>query len=186
MVNLKASWSLAGFVWLVAFLFCLVATVQAEAGKVGEPVGQTDAAFDSKPDATARAAGDRESIDSRAELESIGKGQPLDTSSAVFNMMLGLAAMIVLIMVIAWAIRRFTNLPGYAGGGQMKITGTLAMGARERIALVEVGNRNILIGVTPQRISTLYVFDEGEIPEQAERSDFAEKLQSMLTRGKSA
>jgi Cu(I)/Ag(I) efflux system membrane fusion protein len=49
---------------------------------------------------------------------------------------------------------------------------------RERIALVDVGGKQILIGVTPQAIRTLHVFDEPVVaPDEPVSGDFARKLQ---------
>ncbi len=213
MAKVKAVPGLTVCAWLLVIVFFLVNRVQAEAGQVdGRAAPQTGTASqsqtpvvnsvgagllpDSRGQPSASVSGfsvsgsDRNTsaetnMTSKPAAASMIKGPPLDTSSAVLNMMLGLFAIVLLIMVIAWAMRRFTHLPGYTGG-QIKLTGTLAMGTRERIALVEVGDKAILLGVTPQNINTLYVFDRDEIPEQDARSDFAAKLQRMLTKGNSA
>lgn len=107
----------------------------------------------------------------------------LDTSSAIANMAVGLVAVILLILAISWGIKRFGGLPGQ-GGGQLAISATIAVGTRERISLVDVGQKRILVGITAQQISVLHVFDASELPEPDRSSEFSRKFQSLLAKGR--
>ena len=71
-------------------------------------------------------------------------------------------AVLAAIPLAGWLLRRSQALGGQAGGA-LGIGGALAVGARERIVLVRVGRRWLLVGVTPQAISLLS--DLGEAPE---------------------
>jgi len=68
--------------------------------------------------------------------------------------------------LLAWAVRRFTNI-GPRSAGAMRVLSALPVGNRERIALVQVGDRQLLIGVAPGHVSTLHVFEENIVPQQA-------------------
>lgn len=72
---------------------------------------------------------------------------------------LGLALVLGLIFVAAWAVKRYTVLPGGASGA-LRVVSVLPMGQREKVVLVQVGEKQLLLGVAPGRISTLHVLDE--------------------------
>lgn len=102
--------------------------------------------------------------------------------------LLTLLAMIVCILLIAWIVKRFSGLTGL-GGRDLKIVSAIAVGTRERVAIVEVRGEQFLIGATPHNISLLHHFSEEKVRASEEKaaleqaknpSVFAEKLQSIL------
>lgn len=60
-----------------------------------------------------------------------------------------------IIFVSAWMLRRFGRFPGVADGN-LRVLGALSVGQRERIMLLQVGEEQVLIGVTTSRISKLH------------------------------
>lgn len=63
----------------------------------------------------------------------------------------------------------------------IKVVSVMALGARERLALVEVGGQQILLGITPSAIRTLHVFDEPVVDASNPPSgEFARRLQGMI------
>lgn len=86
-----------------------------------------------------------------------------------------LILVLVLIFVVAWLLRRFNKFSAVANGN-LQVHGVLQVGQRERIVLLEVGEKQLLIGVTPNRISTLH---ELETP-----IDFATDKQATQLSGK--
>lgn len=77
----------------------------------------------------------------------------------LFQVTLGLALVLGLIFAAAWAVKRYTVLPGGVSGA-LRIVSVLPMGQREKVVLVQVGEKQLLLGVAPGRISTLHVLDE--------------------------
>jgi len=96
--------------------------------------------------------------------------------------MLGLIVVIAVIGGAAWAFKRFGHFQTGLHG-QMKVVGGLSLGGRERIVLLQVGEQQLVVGVTPSRIQTLHVLDEAlsmdEKPEPA--TGFSMKLQAAMT-----
>ena len=82
----------------------------------------------------------------------------VDVSSLV-RLIVGLLAVIVAILVLAWLMRRMGSIGGH-GGGQLRVLGGLAVGQRERVGLIQVGDKQLLIGVAPGRVQTLHVLEE--------------------------
>ena len=81
-----------------------------------------------------------------------------------------LLLVIGLILLAAWLLRRFAQLPGAQGQG-VRVLSAVAVGRQEKILLLQVGGQQLLVGVTPSRISTLHVLAEPlPVPDNAESS----------------
>gem|GEM_PF-6481189 len=97
--------------------------------------------------------------------------------------MLTLLGMVACILLIAFIVKRFTGLTGM-GSNDLKVVSAMAIGTRERVAVLDVRGEQFLIGVTSQQISLLHHFDEAPIKPSvsAKPSEFAEKLQSIISK----
>ncbi|WP_304641188.1 flagellar biosynthetic protein FliO [Pseudomonas sp.] len=102
----------------------------------------------------------------------------------VLQLGLGLLLVVGLIVVMGYLMRRVGPLAPQ-GGQHIRLISALPMGPRDRLLLIDVGGKQILLGASPGRINTLHVFDEpvAEIPQdKLAGGDFAQKLQSFLRR----
>ena len=70
---------------------------------------------------------------------------PLSVSSLA-QVTLSLVAIVALIFAVSWALKRF-KLAGPRGRGDIKLLDELAVGPRERVVLLAVGDSHVLIGV---------------------------------------
>ncbi|WP_203300343.1 flagellar biosynthetic protein FliO [Marinobacter sediminum] len=103
-----------------------------------------------------------------------------DTMGTMVSLGLGLIAVIALIYGCAWIIRRMNGMTGM-NNNAIKVVSVMALGARERLALIEVGGQQILLGITPSAIRTLHVFDEPVVDASNPPSgEFARRLQGMI------
>lgn len=102
----------------------------------------------------------------------------------IFQMVAGLLFVLAIVIAIAWLIRRVGGV-SMAGGGVMSVVGGMSMGARERVVLLQVGEEQLLIGVSPGRIQKLHVLDKPIEIQQKKTADisFANKFSEVL-RGK--
>ena len=106
---------------------------------------------------------------------------PID-SSHIIQVIFGLLIVLVLIALSAYFLRRFGKWQATANGA-LKILAGLSLGARERIVLLQVGETQLVVGISPGRIQTLCILDKPIPIQQAElqsRSKFADKLESIL------
>ncbi|NOZ11306.1 MAG: flagellar biosynthetic protein FliO [Gammaproteobacteria bacterium] len=80
--------------------------------------------------------------------------------TGLLQLSLGLLAVLATIGLCAWLFRRLSR---FQSGTQsvLHIEAGLSLGARERVVLMRVGSRHLLLGVAPGRIQTLYVLEEG-------------------------
>lgn len=120
------------------------------------------------------------------------KPPPLDiepmAAGNVMQMVLGLIAVLLLIVGLAWVMRRMGGVSGTAAGS-LRVLGGLSMGTRERVVLVQVGETQLLLGVAPGRVQTLHVLDQPiqtQEPNTSGKSGFAASLTAALQRGKQA
>jgi flagellar protein FliO/FliZ len=70
---------------------------------------------------------------------------PLSVGSLT-QLTLSLVAIVVLILAISWALKRF-KLAGPRGSGAIAVLDELAISPRERILLIRVGESQVLVGV---------------------------------------
>jgi len=116
------------------------------------------------------------------------QGASVMSFGAMMEMLLWLGVVIGLILLCAWGLRRFSG-GVMAPTGIIKVRSVISVGNRERVALLEVGDQQLLIGVCPSQINTLHVFDSPVVPlskagENGKRisSEFATKLQGLLNK----
>lgn len=103
-----------------------------------------------------------------------------DTVGTLVSLGIGLLAVIAIIYGCAWIIRRMNGMSGM-NNNAIKVVSVMALGARERLALIEVGGQQILLGITPSTIRTLHVFDEPVVDaSNSPTGDFARRLQGMI------
>ncbi|MEH6349714.1 flagellar biosynthetic protein FliO [Pseudomonas sp. 3JA] len=98
------------------------------------------------------------------------------------QLVLGLLLVLGLIFFLAWLLRRVQQA-GPAGKGQViDIVGSRALGPRDRLVLVQVGNEQILLGLSPGTITALHVLKEPvQVPSAEQASpEFAQRLMELL------
>lgn len=98
---------------------------------------------------------------------------------------LGLLVVLLLIGAAAWAFKRFGNV--HVGAqGRMKIIGGISLGTRERAVLLQVGEQQLVVGVSPGRVQTLYVLDTPVPVEEktTEATSFSTRLQAAILQRK--
>jgi len=110
---------------------------------------------------------------------------PVDPISSAYlvKLTLGLVFIIVLIFGLAWVARKMQLTP-LSGQQLIRIVSAVSVGNRDRIALIEVGGEQILLGLSPGRIEKLHVLASPvSLDEQAPayaQSPFAQKLAGLM------
>lgn len=102
--------------------------------------------------------------------------------SGLVEVMLNLGLVIVAIVAFAWIVRRIQGATGHASGA-LRVAGALSVGPKERVLLIDVGERQLVVGVTPGSMRTLHVLDEPltiATPGQDACGGFADRLARIL------
>ncbi|QSA97640.1 flagellar biosynthetic protein FliO [Methylococcus sp. EFPC2] len=106
-----------------------------------------------------------------------GGGLPID----LLEWFAGLATVLIAILALAYALRklgRFSRIDQ----GSFRVLAAVSVGTRERVVLVQVGEKQLVLGVAPGRVQNLCVLSGEETLKPAEQSDapgFAERLASL-------
>lgn len=95
---------------------------------------------------------------------------------------------LLLIVGLAFLVRKFNPALG-RGTPMMRVLGTLPLGGKERLILVQTGDACLLLGVTPTQIQTLHVVDKDSlndamdlVPSAVPAAGFAGILQAVIKR----
>jgi flagellar protein FliO/FliZ len=112
-----------------------------------------------------------------AWLQAEGVISPPDPMSSAIRVVVTLAGMIALIFLLAYLAKRLQGMSksGMAGafGSQEKMIKTLAtvsIGLKEKVSLIQVGEQQLLIGITAQSIQTLLVLEQPLEQKDVEKS----------------
>ncbi|KAF1012146.1 MAG: Flagellar protein FliO [Pseudomonas fluorescens] len=97
------------------------------------------------------------------------------------QLVLGLLLVVGLIFVLAWLMRRVQRV-GPGNGQVIELVGSRALGPRDRLVLVQVGEEQILLGITPGRIAPLHVLKTPVSVSKTEAAapEFAQRLMELL------
>ena len=78
-------------------------------------------------------------------------------------MVMALVVVLALIPLAMWLLKRMGGgVPGSAAG--LRVVSQLPLGPRERIVIVEAGDRWLLLGVTAASINRVGTLPKGELP----------------------
>ncbi len=109
-----------------------------------------------------------------------------DAGSSLLKMTVGLLLVIAAIFGSAWVYRRFGQ-GAIFHQGNIRVIGGLSLGSRERIVLIQVGEEQILVGVSPGRIQTLHALEhniEVEASMTTSKGGFQDKLTEAISQWK--
>ena len=100
----------------------------------------------------------------------------------IAEIIVGLFVVLFIIGVIAWFVRRVPGL-SVSSDGRVRVVSGVAVGQRERIILVQVGDQQLLVGVAPGRVETLHVLEQPlPAPESGGDTAFARSLHGFVER----
>ena len=85
---------------------------------------------------------------------------PADVDAGgLLRVCLSLGVVIALILGAGWVLRRLQG-GTVRSAGNLRALESIAIGMKERVVLVQAGEKQLLIGVAPGNVRTLHVFDE--------------------------
>jgi flagellar protein FliO/FliZ len=93
----------------------------------------------------------------------------------------GLLLVVFIIFGLAWLMKRL-NLSQHSQNGLLRIIAGLPLGTRDRIVLLQVGEEQILLGLSPGRIQKLHTLSNPLIHQQEQivSSAFSQKIDRIM------
>ncbi|NWG39364.1 MAG: flagellar biosynthetic protein FliO [Hydrogenophilaceae bacterium] len=104
------------------------------------------------------------------------------TAGSLFSVLFGLIAVIAMIVGLAWMARRI-GVTRHQENALIQVVGSTSLGARERVAIVQVQDSWIVVGISPAGLSSLATLPRGHVEQSsgfASPAGFAGKLKVML------
>lgn len=86
--------------------------------------------------------------------------EEVSATGSLLRMVLGLALVLGVMIGIAWLMKRMT--PGLKQQSVVRIVGGVSVGSRERVVVVEVAGRWLVLGVAPGQVTSLADLEPGE------------------------
>ncbi len=102
------------------------------------------------------------------------------STGSLLQITLSLFLVLIAIIAVAWLLRRM-NLAGQGAGTMLKVIGSVAIGQRERVALIEIGDTWLVVGVGPGQIRTLHTLPKIESVEAATQAPIDNKFAQLLS-----
>ena len=102
----------------------------------------------------------------------------------IANVGISLAVIVVAIIAIGWIYSRMQGMRG-PRGQVMQVLATQPLGPKERVLLVRIAGKQLVLGVTATQMQTLLVLDGNDTPapEPAPTTGFAVRLKRALAGG---
>ena len=101
------------------------------------------------------------------------------------QMLGGLVLVLIIILSLAWVLKRFSLVPGTANG-TMKLVAATGVGQRERVVIVEINGTWLLLCVSPGRVNMLHSMEKPSVSSQQDTApepvatDFVEQLNGSI------
>lgn len=111
-------------------------------------------------------------------------GQYAPATPGIFGALVALLLVIALILGLAWLLKRMPG-SGFRQNDQLRLVASTAVGAKERLVVVEVAGQQLLLGVTAGGITRLHTLPEplpdAAVPQMSQFGKvFAERLAQSL------
>lgn len=114
-----------------------------------------------------------------AQDQDVQVGKHVSASSDPTSMIFSLFIVLVIIIGCALVLKRFQLSPQGSVSG-LKVVTSLTLGTKERVVVVQVGQKQLLLGVTAQQITLLDTL-EHPLEEGAKfSSEFGQSFKSLI------
>jgi len=102
-----------------------------------------------------------------------------DLGASALQMVFGLLVVLGLLLGALWLLKRIGQ-PRGAAAGLLRVVAGVAVGPRERVVILELGESWLVLGVAPGQVSTLAEIPRREMPEAPTPRDFVALLAERL------
>ncbi|BAO44316.1 flagellar biosynthetic protein FliO [Thiolapillus brandeum] len=103
----------------------------------------------------------------------------MDVGHQLVQVLGSLGIVLALVLVLAWLARRLSSSRIMQTKG-LRLMGGISLGGKERIVLVQVGDRQLLIGVAPGNLRTLHVLDQPLNGKLSQAGGFEEQISQLM------
>ncbi len=124
-----------------------------------------------------------------ALLPIAAKASVTDTAGSIVTMIFGLVIVLAAFYGLLHLLKRLQS-QGVSGQAKLSVIGAVPVGPRERVVLVEIGDRVLVLGVAPGHVGTLGRLSSVDVPRNPTTApvaqDFAARLAKIIKGGRDA
>ena len=122
----------------------------------------------------------KDQLDSAESAVPLAKLEPIINAASVLQVLFSLLFVIAIIILFAWYLRRHQS--SGVLNQKMTVVAALSVGARERVVLVQLAGKQLLLGVSPGRVNLLQAYDQPVLDKNhaTHHSSFAKLLAGHL------
>jgi len=91
-----------------------------------------------------------------------------------------LVVVVALIVLVSWLISKTRGFSVPSANPQLKTVAVLPLGVKEKIALIQVGDQQMVVGVTAQQINCLMTLEQPLSVSQGESLAFSDLLKKAI------
>lgn len=102
------------------------------------------------------------------------------STGSMLQITFSLLLVLVAIAAVAWLLKRM-NIAQQGTGNLLKVIGSVAIGQRERVVLLEVEDTWLLVGVGPNQIRTLHTLPKSAENQSVQQPVADNKFAQLLT-----
>ncbi len=116
-----------------------------------------------------------------------GRDMPVTADPLALSSYLQVAlGLLLVLLAFAGVVYLLQRVPGFRArrGGCMRVVDAIALGARDRVVLVQVGKIQVLVGLTPGRMEALHVITDPHAAGTV--SDFSAELAQTINQPEGA
>lgn len=118
------------------------------------------------------------SMASAAAEAAVEVGKHANTHIDALSMLLSLAMVLVLIFAAAWLLKKFNVVNKSVPG--MRVVASLPLGTKERLVVVEVGEQQLLFGISAKGIELIKTLEQPLVHEQNSAQDLAQPFKQLF------
>ena len=112
------------------------------------------------------------------DIAPVEVGKHVASNMDAMSMILSLFMVLAVIATSAFILKRFQGVRHSLNG--LKVVTSLHVGAKEKLVVVQAGQKQLLLGVTAHQITLLETLDEPLVSNKEGSVDFAQSLGKLL------
>ncbi len=103
----------------------------------------------------------------------------------ILSVTTGLVMVVAAILIVGFLYSRVSRLGG-VGNNVIDIVASRSIGPKERLLLIEIANKQLLVGITSSNVQTLHLFEQPVVTrsEASQSSGFGQRFREILREAK--
>jgi flagellar protein FliO/FliZ len=166
------------FVWLACFVFAHAEEVVSDVAPLGPTAINVTSINVTSVDVPLVDVVSKAATPVEETVIPVEVGKHVTANMNSMSMIMSLLMVLAVIVVSAMILKRFQGVSQSHQG--LKIVTSLHLGSKEKVVVVQAGDKQLLLGVTTQQITLLETLDKPLVNTKGNSVDFAQSIAKLL------